>query len=148
MVWLVLGMRSSLSVNSSVEELNVAESDQLEWVIILRRYAGHRYGLAGIDDPFAGLRLQFGQRRMLEASQEIIIKLCGAEYRFVISGVNYNFVMFGKTHGDARTCPKACPGDVGITDRRSAITVYALKTRVADGTRTRNNQNHNLGLYH
>ncbi len=59
---------------------------------------------------------------------EIIIKLCGADYRFVISGVNYNFVMFGKAHGDARTCPKACPSDVGITDRRSAITVYALKT--------------------
>jgi len=58
-----------------VEELNVAESDQFEWVIIPRRYAGHRYSLAGIDDPFAGLRLRFGQRRMLEAGQEIIIKL-------------------------------------------------------------------------
>ena len=72
----------------------------------------------------------------------------GADYGFVILGVNDDFVSFSKAHGDARTCPKAGLGDVGITDHCSAITVHALKTRVADGTRTRNNQNHNLGLYH
>ena len=26
--------------------------------------------------------------------------------------------------------------------------IWKLRSRVADGTRTRNNQNHNLGLYH
>ena len=26
--------------------------------------------------------------------------------------------------------------------------IWSLRSRVADGTRTRNNQNHNLGLYH
>jgi hypothetical protein len=28
------------------------------------------------------------------------------------------------------------------------LAILALQSRVADGTRTRNNQNHNLGLYH
>jgi hypothetical protein len=28
------------------------------------------------------------------------------------------------------------------------FSLITLKIRVADGTRTRNNQNHNLGLYH
>ena len=58
-----------------VEELNIAESDQFERVIILGRHSRHRYGFARIDDPFAGLGLQLRQRRMLEGGEKIVGKL-------------------------------------------------------------------------
>jgi hypothetical protein len=32
--------------------------------------------------------------------------------------------------------------------RNGKFGIWDLRSRVADGTRTRNNQNHNLGLYH
>jgi hypothetical protein len=37
-------------------------------------------------------------------------------------------------------------GEQLFTIHRSLFTLW--QKRVADGTRTRNNQNHNLGLYH
>ena len=43
-------------------------------MIIRYREAGYRWGF-GVDDRFAGLGLHLDDRRMLEGSQEIIVKL-------------------------------------------------------------------------
>ena len=60
-----------------------------------------------------------------------------ADYRFVIFAVNEIFVMFEGFLVNQLN-PKSFALNEGLE----------FPGRVADGTRTRNNQNHNLGLYH
>ena len=61
----------------------------------------------------------------------------GEDYRFVIFAVNEIFVTFERFLVNQLN-PKSFALNEGLE----------FPGRVADGTRTRNNQNHNLGLYH
>ena len=61
----------------------------------------------------------------------------GRDYRFAIFAVNEIFVMFEGFLVNQLN-PKSFALNEGLE----------FPGRVADGTRTRNNQNHNLGLYH
>ena len=61
----------------------------------------------------------------------------GRDYKFVIFAVNKIFVTFEGFLVNQLN-PKSFALNEGLE----------FPGRVADGTRTRNNQNHNLGLYH
>ena len=85
-------------------------------------------------------RQWFWSDRKCAEQRRVVAGICehgGGDYRFVISTVNENFVMFERFLLNQLN-PKSLAFEQGLE----------FPDRVADGTRTRNNQNHNLGLYH
>ena len=50
-----------------------------------------------------------------------------------------------QAHNQKSQTPKP---KLGSSSSSLGFGIWDLRSRVADGTRTRNNQNHNLGLYH